>query len=91
MITIMLGKFAGCRNLSIFGKSMMAFVSHLIDKARSRLVQVEEHAAIADVASLLHAGTDIVVICNAEGRLVGIITKTDLVERLEEPMRVRTE
>jgi predicted transcriptional regulator len=60
----------------------MAFVRHLIDKARDRLVCVDEDAALAEAAGLLHAGTDIVVVCNAAGRVVGIITKTDVVERL---------
>jgi CBS-domain-containing membrane protein len=60
----------------------MAFVSHLIEKARARLVCVDEDAAITDAAGFLRAGTDIIVVCNAAGRLVGIITKTDLVEQL---------
>ena len=58
----------------------MAFLRHLIDKARDRLARVEEGAALADAARLLHAGTDIVVVCGPSGHLVGIVTKTDLVE-----------
>jgi CBS domain-containing protein len=60
----------------------MAFVRHLIDKARDRLVCVATDAAVADAARLLHAGIDIVVVCGPSGHLVGIVTKTDLVEQL---------
>lgn len=58
----------------------MPFVNELIDKARGRLVHVDESTSLLDVIKLLHAGTDIVALRGSSGALAGILTKTDVVE-----------
>lgn len=56
------------------------FVGGVIDAARQRLVVLADGARLIEAARLLHeAGTDIVVVCNPEGRLAGVVTKTDVV------------
>ncbi|MBP1874829.1 signal-transduction protein with cAMP-binding, CBS, and nucleotidyltransferase domain [Ensifer adhaerens] len=60
----------------------MPFVRELFEKARARLILVPEDTTILDVARLLHAGTDIVVLRDSSGSLAGVLTKTDIVELL---------
>ncbi len=56
------------------------FVGGLIDLARERLVVLAEGAPLIDAARLFNkTDSDIVVICAADGRLVGVVTKTDVV------------
>jgi CBS domain-containing protein len=58
------------------------FVENLLPEARERLVTLAEGAPLIEAAALLHAGTDLVVICQANGLLAGIITKTDVVGQI---------
>ena len=58
----------------------MPFVRELLEKARGRLVHVDESTPLLDVIKLLHAGTDIVAVRGNSGALAGILTKTDIVE-----------
>ena len=57
-------------------------VEELMSKARERLVTVADSASLIEAAKLLQAGTDLVIVCDAAGRLVGIITKTDIVAQI---------
>ena len=57
-------------------------VGQLIATARSRLVTIIDDAPLIEAAKLLRAGTDLVVVCGPEGLLVGVITKTDVVEQI---------
>lgn len=66
----------------------MPFVQELLEKARGRLIFVSEEKPLLDVARLLHAGTDIVVMRDASGKLAGILTKTDIVELLSLSERI---
>lgn len=63
----------------------MAYVIQLLERARGRLVSVLMTVPLFDVAKLLHAGTDIVVVCDHQGRCLGVITKSDVVERVASP------
>lgn len=59
------------------------FIGGMIDLARERLVVLADRAALIDAARLLgKPDTDIVVICTADGRLAGVVTKTDIVQQL---------
>jgi CBS domain-containing protein len=58
------------------------FVDNLLIEARQRLVTIPENAFLIQVAALLHTGADLVVVCDATGRLAGVITKTDVVEQI---------
>ncbi len=55
------------------------FVEGLLLKARARLVTIGDRAPLVEVAKLLEAGTDLVMVCDSAGALVGVITKTDVV------------
>ena len=59
---------------------VMPFVDQLKDKARNRLLLLPENTPLLEVARLLHAGNDFVIVCAPSGRLAGVLTKTDLVE-----------
>lgn len=61
-----------------------AFVEQLLPAARARLVTITEDAPLREAARLLRAGTDLVVVCERGGTLVGVITKTDVVARIGE-------
>ena len=61
----------------------MIFVDQSISVARARLVTLVDGAKVIDAARLLrNAGTDIVVICDKDGVLVGVVTKTNIVEQI---------
>ncbi|MFZ2236125.1 MAG: CBS domain-containing protein [Dokdonella sp.] len=55
----------------------------MIDLARERLVVLADSAPLIDAARLFDKlDTDIVVICAADGRLAGVVTKTDVVQQM---------
>ena len=59
------------------------FVEGLIDLARERLVLLSDGAPLIDAARLFEKlDTDVVVICAADGQLVGVVTKTDVVRQI---------
>lgn len=58
------------------------FVEELSEAARGRLVAIDEDAKLIEAARLLTSGTDLVVVCNGEGRLRGVVTKTDVVKQI---------
>ena len=60
----------------------MAFVEQLQDKIRARLVVVSEVHGLVDAIQLLHAGTDMIIVCDKAGALSGVLTKTDVVQFL---------
>jgi CBS domain-containing protein len=57
-------------------------VEHLLPKARKMLVTVADDASLIEVAKLLRAGTDLVIVCDLAGRISGVISKTDVVEQI---------
>ena len=59
-------------------------VNRLLSEARKRLVTIADGAPLIEVARLLRAGTDIVVVCDASGVLTGVVTKTDVVGRISQ-------
>jgi CBS domain-containing protein len=62
------------------GKTVL--VEALLIKARERLVTIAEDAPLVEVAKLLQAGSDLVIIIDTAGILKGVITKTDVVARV---------
>lgn len=59
-----------------------ARVQQLLPTARERLTIIAQNVQLVEVAQLLHAGADIVVVCSPEEAMVGIITKTDVVGQI---------
>lgn len=59
-------------------------IERLLPAARARLVTIADDAPLVDVARLLRAGTDLVVVCARAGAVAGVITKTDVVARIGE-------
>ena len=58
-------------------------VEGLMANARNRLVTIGDDARLIDVAKLLgSAGTDMVVVCDPDGSLAGVVTKTDVVRQI---------
>ena len=57
-------------------------VAALAQEAGQRLVTLADTALLIDSAALLRAGTDLVVICAADGKMAGVISKTDVVDQM---------
>ena len=58
------------------------FVERMLNEAVKRLVSVGGDAPIVDAARPLnYRDIDLVVVCGADGRLAGVITKTDVVRQ----------
>lgn len=68
--------------VSTIYESDVMFVERLLPAARMRLVTITEDVALIEAAKLLRADTDLVVVCDSEGLLTGIITKTDVVNQI---------
>lgn len=61
------------------------FAEQLLPQARERLATIGAGAPVREAAGLMarpHA--DLVVICDSDGRMVGVLTKTDIVARIRE-------
>ena len=59
------------------------FIGQMLSTARDRLVVVSEDAPLIKAARLLEtSNTDLVVVCGSDGRLSGVITKTDVVRQI---------
>ena len=57
-------------------------VESTLGGARKRLVTISDSAPLIEAAKLLRAGTDLIVACDRDGALVGVITKTDVVGQI---------
>jgi CBS domain-containing protein len=59
-------------------------VEELLPIARERLVTVTDDVRLIEVAKLLQAGADLVIVCDSAGLLAGVITKTDIVAQISQ-------
>ncbi|MCF7701624.1 CBS domain-containing protein [Loktanella sp. M215] len=57
-------------------------VEGLLQTASERLVTIREDARLIEAAKLLSAQTDLVVVCDGDGILRGVVTKTDVVRQI---------
>ncbi|MEP7205754.1 MAG: CBS domain-containing protein [Casimicrobiaceae bacterium] len=62
----------------------MILVDRLLPEARKRLVSIADDAPLFDVARIFRAGIDLVVACNSDGILTGVVTKTDVVRQVSD-------
>lgn len=58
------------------------FVDALLPAARGHLVKIAEEARLLEAASLLHSGTDMLIVHRADGAMVGVLTKSDVVDQI---------
>jgi CBS domain-containing protein len=58
------------------------FVEGALPMARAKLVSIADDARLVEAARLLSSGTDILVACDGEGVLRGVVTKTDVVRQI---------
>lgn len=56
-------------------------VRKLLPNARRRLQAIDVGAALLQAARRLGNGCDMLVVCDADGRLAGVLTKTDVVRQ----------
>ena len=55
----------------------------MMPRARERLVTISGSAPVKDAAALMaKPHTDLVVVCGQDGRMVGVLTKTDIVGQI---------
>jgi CBS domain-containing protein len=58
------------------------YVDRLLPAARQKLVVITADAPLTEAASLLHKGTDLVIVCDSNDFVTGVITKTDVVGQM---------
>ena len=58
------------------------YVDGLLLAARQKLVTITADAPLTEAASLLHKGTDLVIVYGSNGFVTGVITKTDVVGQM---------
>lgn len=58
------------------------FVDNLLPMAYDKLVTIADDMTLLQAAVLLRSGTDLVVVTDSAGLLVGVITKTDIVDQI---------
>jgi CBS domain-containing protein len=58
------------------------FIEGMIAAARDTLVTISDDAPLIEAAGLLTGHTDIVLVCDGDGRLAGVVTKTDVVRQI---------
>lgn len=60
-------------------------VKDILPIARERLVTISDKAQLVEAAGLLGSGrVDLVVVCGDVGRMVGVVTRTDIVSRISQ-------
>ena len=60
-------------------------VKHMLPRARERLATIDVKAPVIEAADLMsRPHTDLVVVCDEEGGMVGVVTKTDIVKRIRQ-------
>jgi CBS domain-containing protein len=59
-------------------------VEQLLPKARERLVTVTDDVRLIEVAKLMQAGAELVIVRDSAGHLAGVITKTDIVAQISQ-------
>ena len=58
-------------------------VNHLLPEARKRLITIGTEALLMDAARALSAPhVELVVVCDSDGKIAGVITKADVVRRI---------
>jgi len=57
-------------------------VEVLLPAAREHLATVSESAPLIEAARLLSPGLDLIAVCDADGSIVGVVTKTDVVDQI---------
>ena len=61
----------------------MMLVERILPVARERLVTIRDNALLMEAAKLLgDRHTNLVVVCNDDGAMVGVVTKTDVVRQI---------
>ena len=58
------------------------FVEGMLEVAREKLVTIADDAPLIEAAKFLASGTDLVIVCDREGVLQGVVTKTDVVRQI---------
>jgi CBS domain-containing protein len=58
------------------------FVNDMPETARAKLVTIGDDATLIEAAGLLTTGTDLVIVCNGDGVLQGVVSKTDVVKQI---------
>jgi CBS domain-containing protein len=57
-------------------------VEGMLKTAREKLVTISDDAKLVEAAKLLSSGIDLVIVCDGEGALLGVVTKTDVVRQI---------
>ncbi len=59
------------------------FVNQLLNESRKRLVTIKSDALLIDAAiALSKPRVELIVVCDPEGRAVGVLTKADILQRI---------
>lgn len=58
------------------------FVQVILSSARDRLATLPVDAPLLEAAAHLRVGTDLIVVCDRDGRMKGVVSKTDVVDQI---------
>lgn len=58
------------------------FVEQMLDRARDRLVVIDAEATVRQAADLMTKHVALIVVRGSDGRMAGVVTKTDLVAQI---------
>lgn len=71
------------RNVQPHRVIAVTLVQELLPRARERLIIISDMAPVVEAAKLLSTGsTSLVVVCNPEGQIAGVVTKADVVREI---------
>lgn len=57
-------------------------VEVLLSSASEHLTTIADSALLIEAATLLRTGIDLIAVCAADGKVIGVLTKTDVVEQI---------
>lgn len=57
-------------------------VGQMLQTSREKPVSIVDDAKLIEAAKLLSSGTDLVIVCDSDGILQGVVTKTDVVRQI---------
>ncbi|SDY91391.1 CBS domain-containing protein [Citreimonas salinaria] len=60
----------------------MVAIEKFLPTARKRMCCIGSDAALLQAARLLESGHDMLLVCEADGRMIGVLTKTDAVRQI---------
>jgi len=73
------------KNVNRWPKELRMNVEAVLPAARNRLVRISEASQLIEAAALFGPNrADLIVVCDKDDRMVGVVSKTDIVSRISQ-------